>query len=97
MRSMVTVWLAAFSVLGGVAGRAVADIKAELVSTALVWDRANHVTNPDLIRFGGRWLMACQESATPGWPGGAIRVLTSADGKAWESAALAGDAASDAA
>jgi hypothetical protein len=75
-------------VLWGVAGRAVADTKAELVSTALVWDRANHVTNPDLVRFGDRWFLACQESATPDWPGGTIRVLTSADGKAWESVAL---------
>lgn len=88
MRSMVTVCLVAAPVLWGTAGRAGADTKAELVSTELVWDKANHVTNPDLIRFGDRWFLACQESATPGWPGGVVCVLSSADGKKWESAAL---------
>lgn len=88
MRSIVASCVAAMSLFGGVEGRARADTPAELVSTTLVWDGANHVTNPDLIRFGNRWFLACQESATAGWPGGAVRVLTSNDGKAWESAAL---------
>jgi hypothetical protein len=87
MRSLVTVCLAAVSVLGG-AGRAVAGTKAELVSTAVAWEKSNHNTNPDLIRFGDRWFLACQESAHEGWPGGAVRVLTSKDGKAWEPVAV---------
>ena len=61
--------------------------KAELVSTALVWDGAKHVTSPDLVRFGDRWLLVCQESTVAGWPGGTVRVLSSKDGKAWESVA----------
>ena len=52
MRSIVTLCVAAVSLSGGVEGRARADTPAELVSTTLVWDGANHVTNPDLIRFG---------------------------------------------
>lgn len=88
MRSIVTTCVLAASVFWGAAGRVHADTKAELVSTVLVWDQANHVTNPDLMRFGDRWVLACQESAGEGYPGGAVRVLTSADGKKWESAAL---------
>lgn len=88
MRSMVTVCLVAVSVFGGAAGRAQADTKAELVSTAVVWDRANHVTNLDLIRFDDRWFLVCQESVHEGYPGGAVRVLTSKDGKAWEAVAV---------
>ena len=88
MRSMLTVCLAAVSVLGGAAGRAGADTKAELVSTAVAWEKSNHNTHPDLIRFGDHWLLACQESAHDGYPGGAVRVLTSKDGKAWEPVAV---------
>jgi hypothetical protein len=80
--------LAAVSVLGGVAGRAVADTKAELVSTAVAWEKSNYNTHPDLIRFGDRWFLACQESFHEGYPGGAVRVLTSADGKKWEPTAV---------
>jgi hypothetical protein len=88
MRSMVTLCLAAVSVLRGTAGRAGADTKAELVSTAVAWEKSNHNTHPDLIRFGDHWFLACQESFHEGWPGGAVRVLTSKDGKAWEAVAV---------
>ena len=88
MRAIVTTCFVAASVFWGAAGRVHADLKAELASTVLVWDGANHVANPDLIRHGDRWLLACQESNWEGYPGGAVRILTSADGKAWESAAL---------
>src|SRR5262245_18274143 len=88
MRPIATAWLAAVSVLGGVPGHVVSDTKAEIVSTAVAWEKSNHNTHPDLIRFGDRWFLACQESAHEGWPGGAVRVLTSDDGKTWEPAAL---------
>jgi hypothetical protein len=58
MRSIVTVCVAAVSLLGGAARRAEAETQAEIVSTTKVWDRANHVTNPDLIRFNNRWFLA---------------------------------------
>lgn len=88
MRSIITACVAAVSALGGVAAHARADTKAELVSTAVAWEKSNYNTHPDLIRFGDRWFLACQESFHQGWPGGAVRVLTSKDGKAWESAAV---------
>ncbi len=98
MRSLVTECLAAVSALGGVTGRAVADTKAELVSTAVAWEKSNHNTNPDLIRFGDRWFLACQESAREGWHGGTaigricgsaqtLQLMAGKDGKAFESRA----------
>lgn len=88
MRSSITSGIVVAALFWGGAGEAGADTKAELVSTAVAWDPSNHVTNPDLIRFGDRWFLACQESAHEGWPGGAVRILTSADGKKWESTAV---------
>lgn len=88
MRSFITAFVAACILHWGSTGRADGDTLAQIVATTLVWDRANHVTDPDLIRFGDRWLLVCQENVAAGWPGGAVRVLTSTDGTAWESAAL---------
>jgi hypothetical protein len=88
MRSKVTLTAATLFVICGAAGPAAADSRAELVSTALVWDRDNHATNPDLIRFGDQWVVACQESKHLGYPGGIVRLLISDDGEQWESAAL---------
>lgn len=88
MRSIVTLAVVAAAVVCATAGPAGADSPAELVSTALVWDRADHATNPDLIRFGDQWVIACQESKSLGYPGGIVRLLISDDGMQWRSAAL---------
>lgn len=88
MRSIVILYVAAVLVLGESVGRAGASPRAELVSSVLVWNRADQVTYPDLIRFGDRWFLVCQESHRAGWPGGVLRVLTSTDGKSWVSVAL---------
>jgi hypothetical protein len=88
MRSIVTLSAVTLSVICGAAAPAVADSRAELVSTVLVWDRDNHATNPDLIRFGGQWVIACQAGNQVGYPGGIVRLLISDDGEQWRSAAL---------
>lgn len=64
MRSTISVSVMAF--LWAATGTAEAQTKAEIISTARVWDGAKHVTNPDLIRFAGRWFLACQESEWDG-------------------------------
>lgn len=88
MRSIVTLSVVTLTVICGAAAPAAADSRAELVSTVLVWDRDNHATYPDLIRFGDQWVIACQESKWLGYPGGIVRLLISDDGEQWRSAAL---------
>src|SRR5688500_7815387 len=60
----------------------------ELVEVRKISDRAPHSAFTDLVRFKGRWYCVFREGKAHVSPDGAIRVLTSADGKAWESAAL---------
>lgn len=86
MRSIVMLFAVTASFFAAAIRSATAETEAEVVATSLVWDKAKHVDHPDLIRFGERWFLACQESQTPGYPGGRVRVLTSTDAKVWESA-----------
>ena len=62
--------------------------KAELVEVRKIWDRGAHNAFTDLVRFDGKFLCVFREGKGHVSPDGALRVLTSADGKAWESAAL---------
>ena len=62
--------------------------KAELVEVQKIWDRGAHNAFTDLTRFNDRWVCVFREGKGHVSPDGAIRVLTSADGKAWGSAAL---------
>src|SRR5436190_452762 len=72
------------------AGLACADApaKPELVEVAKIWDKAPHSAFTDLVRHKDRWFCVFREGKGHVSPDGAVRVLTSADGKAWESAAL---------
>ena len=62
--------------------------EAQLVEVRRIWDRAPHNAFTDLIRFHDRWFCACREGTSHVAPDGALRVLTSADGQEWTSAAL---------
>jgi hypothetical protein len=62
--------------------------KAELVSVEKIWDRGPHNAFTDLVRFDGKWVCVFREGKGHVSPDGAIRVLTSADSKTWESTAL---------
>jgi len=60
---------------------------AELVEVRKIWDQAPHNAFTDLVRFKGRWYCSFREGAQHVSPDGAIRVLSSADGRVWDSAA----------
>jgi hypothetical protein len=77
------------SVLTFVASATVAaQEQAKLVSVQRIWNGAPHNAFTDLIRFKDRWFCVFREGKGHVSPGGALRVLTSADGTQWESAAL---------
>jgi hypothetical protein len=65
-----------------------ADIRPELLSLDMIWEGGRHNAFTDLARFRGRWLCAFREAASHMLCPGRVRVLASADGEAWESAAL---------
>src|SRR4051812_35589486 len=60
---------------------------AELVEVRKISDRAPHSAFTDLVRFKGAWFCSFREGKAHVSPDGALRVLTSADGEKWESAA----------
>jgi hypothetical protein len=62
--------------------------RPELVEARKIWDRAPHSAFTDLARHNGRWWCVFREGQGHVSPDGALRVITSADGTAWESAAL---------
>jgi len=64
------------------------DRHARLVSLRRIWSRAPHNAFTDLIRFNSRWYCALRESGSHAADIGRVRVITSADGAAWKSAAL---------
>jgi len=68
------------------AGAAPGD--AELVEVRKIWDRAPHNAFTDLVRFKSRWFCVFREGTAHVSPDGALRVITSKDGKEWVSAAL---------
>ena len=60
----------------------------ELVSVQLIWDQAPHNAFTDLVRFQEEWFCTFREGDGHVGGDGKIRVLTSADGDKWTSAAL---------
>ena len=62
--------------------------KPVLVGVQRIWDEAPHNAFTDLIRFKDRWYCVFREGKSHVSPDGALRVITSVDGKDWESTAL---------
>lgn len=60
----------------------------EIVSVKKVWDQGNHNAFTDLIRFREAWFCTFREADDHVGGDGRLRVITSRDGEAWESAAL---------
>ena len=60
----------------------------ELIEARKIWDQAPHNAFTDLVRFQNRWFCVFREGKAHVSPDGALRVITSADGGKWESAAL---------
>jgi hypothetical protein len=60
----------------------------ELLESKRIWDAAPHSAFTDLARWNDAWWCTFRESAGHVGGDGKIRILTSRDGVAWESAAL---------
>ena len=63
-------------------------VRPELTEVSKIWDEAPHNAFTDLILFKDRWYCVFREGKGHVSPDGALRVITSTDGKNWESAAL---------
>lgn len=59
-----------------------------LVDVNRIWDDAKHNAFTDLVRFQDQWFCAFREGSAHVSADGALRVLTSRDGRQWTSAAL---------
>jgi len=59
----------------------------KLIEVRRIWDKAPHNAFTDLIRFQDRWFCVFREGQDHASPDGTFRVITSADGTKWESAA----------
>jgi hypothetical protein len=59
-----------------------------LVEARRIWDAAPHNAFTDLTRFKDHWYCVFREGATHVAPDGKLRVLESADGREWASAAV---------
>ena len=66
-----------------------AGAEPELLSSKMIWDQAPHNAFTDLIYYKGKWYCVFREGEDHADRSlGAIRLLTSPDGKAWESVKL---------
>ncbi len=61
---------------------------ATLLDVRKIWDKAPHNGFTDLIRFRDQWFCVFRESSGHMARDGKVRILRSADGEAWASAAL---------
>ncbi len=75
-----------FSEKTGTAGNP--DSQLRLLEVRKIWDEAPHNAFTDLIRFDDRWFCVFREGEGHVSPDGALRVITSTDGRNWQSAAL---------
>jgi len=69
--------------------------RLELADARRIWDQAPHNAFTDLVRFRDRWWCVFREATGHVSMDGAIRVITSAGGGEWESAALLQSATED--
>ncbi len=60
----------------------------EIISVEKIWDKGGHNAFTDLIRWQGKWYCTFREADGHVGGDGKLRVLESADGKTWTSAAL---------
>lgn len=59
-----------------------------LIESRRIWDKAPHNAFTDLLRHKNRWYCVFREGKAHVSPDGGLRVITSADGKQWDSLAL---------
>jgi hypothetical protein len=75
-------------VIAGELGPPARAQEPKLVSVTKIWDRAPHSAFTDLIRWRDRWYCVFREAEGHVGGDGKLRVLESADGKAWEPVGL---------
>jgi hypothetical protein len=73
----------------------VADDGVKVGAASKIWDQAPHNAFTDLVWFNDRWFCVLREGHGHVSPDGSLRVITSVDGKQWESAALVTSTNSD--
>lgn len=71
-----------------VSRKAVSPAAPQLIESKRIWDKAPHNAFTDLLFHKGKWYCVFREGSAHVSPDGSIRVITSTDGKAWESLAL---------
>ncbi len=71
------------------------NVAQQIIDVARIWDEGTHNAFTDLIRWRDRWYCTFRESHDHIGGDGCIRVLTSADGANWASAALIAEAGID--
>jgi hypothetical protein len=64
-----------------------AERKPRVIEIQRIWGMAPHNAFTDLVRFKGRWYCTFREGETHTSLDGAIRILSSADGVRWDTAA----------
>jgi hypothetical protein len=67
----------------------------EMVSVTKIWDQGKHNAFTDLIRWHDKWYCTFREADAHVGGDGRLRVLESADGEKWQSAALLSEAGID--
>ena len=83
-----TIALLVFLPLCPAVAETVAETTPKLVSAQRIWDKAPHNAFTDLLFHKGKWLCVFREGSKHVSPDGSLRVITSEDGKNWESLAL---------
>jgi hypothetical protein len=78
-------FLATFLLAAAMSGAARADVRT--AESTKIWDAAPHNAFTDLVRFNGKWFCVFREGAAHVSADGKLRVIESADGKQWASAA----------
>ena len=88
MQTIDTLLLMTSLMLMSLTGSASAEIKGEIVSVTMIWDRASINRDTDIVRFKDRWFVVCCEKSAEFSKDAALRVISSKDGTRWESTAL---------
>lgn len=91
MQTVVTFLLMPTLVLMLLTGPASAEMKGEIVSANMIWDRASINRDTDIVRFKDRWFVVCCEKSAEFSKDAALRVISSKDGTQWDSVALLED------
>lgn len=85
--SLLTAVLALFLLSGKPAMAQKSKPNLKLIEVKKIWGEAPHSAFTDLIRFNDRWFCVFREAESHISLDGSLRIITSVDGKKWESAA----------